>query len=392
MIRFHQADPRLSAPFRLSLIAAACLTAQLAIAEETVDAAEAAEVVAENTQVAAQGAVELPALSVIDATRSNVTLKETPKAITVIDQKQLDTTVTTGGIQQMLTEVPGVDYARTGGLGGQLVLRGFGSNSKRSLLTVDGERFRGRSTLEFNMFDPAMIERIEVIRGPASSVYGADAMNGVVNIVTRRADVDYDADFSLSANIRSLEYNSVNNSFGGRAEAIGGGDGFDLLLGANYREGDDYETPIGTAENSAFEAKSLDFKLGYKPSDHTRWELDMRSSETTTERAGGLGASPGAPYKTVKEDPITEQYLKLSYEDTNYAEWADRFYASAYVRKLDTDIYVNGGAVHLKVDTPTVWGGRFAFNKALDSHHLSWGGDIFHEEFGGRYAVLPHRC
>jgi hypothetical protein len=76
------------------------------------------------------------------------------------------------------------------------------------------------------------IERIEVIRGPVSSIYGADA--------------------------------------------IGGGNGFDLLLGANYREGDDYETPIGTAENSAFEAKSLDFKLGYKPSDYTRWELDMR--------------------------------------------------------------------------------------------------------------------
>lgn len=354
----------------LSLLVSGCFLAPTAWAAETLPS-------------------ELKKLTIVEATRSHVTLDETPKAITVIDRQQIEAAVTTGGIQQLVAEIPGVDFARTGGLGGQLVIRGFGSNTKRALLTVDGERVRGRSTLEYNIYDPAMIERIEVIRGPASSVHGADAMNGVVNIITRRAKVDHKQPFALEGKVRSVEYNSVNKSMGGRAEIIGGGDGFDILAGVNMRKGDDFETPLGTAENSAFKAKSFDLKAGYKPTDTTRWEVNARISETTTERAGGYGASPGAPFKTVEEDPIDEQYVKVSYEDTAFSTWADRFFASAYVRKFDTDIFVNGGKVHLRVDTPTVIGGRVVFNKTAGDHLFTWGGDVFSEEFGGRYAVLP---
>lgn len=343
-------------------------------------------------QVYAADVSELDGMTVISGSRSHITLDDTPKAITVVSSEQIDTAITTGGMQQLLAEIPGVDFARTGGLGGQLVIRGFNSNTKRTLLLIDGERFRGRSTLEFNMFDPAMIERIEVIRGAASSEYGADAMNGVVNIVTRRAKVDSKQAFSLKPKIRSTEYNSVNNSYGARAELIGGGNGFDVLLGGNFRKGDDYDTPVGKAENSAYEASSFDLKAGYSPSEHSRWELNARVSETMTERAGGYGASPGAVVKKVKEDPIDEQYLKLAYDNSEFSAWADRMQASVYVRRFDTDIFVTAGEknTHLKVDTPTVYGGRVSFNKMKGDHLISWGGDIFSEDFGGRYLVLPN--
>lgn len=360
-----------SGPFRLALISIALLQAS-----QTLAASEANEKM------------------IITATRTQASIDETPKAISIITGEQIDKAITSGGIQDLVAQVPGVSYARTGGLGGQLVIRGFGTNHRRAILAIDGERFRGRSTLEYNMFDPSMIERIEIIRGPASAIYGADAMTGVVNIVTRKARrKDKSEPFEMTALLRSASYNSVNDSFGGRAEIQGAGQVFDMMIGANYREGNDYDTPIGTAENSAFDSTSIDFKLGYMPDENRRFELAARISDTMTERAGGLGGSPGAPFKEISEDPIEEQYIRASWEDNDFGEFADRMFISAYVRQLDTDIFVaSNGAVlnHLRVDSPTVWGGRLTFNKQIGDHSLTWGGDIFREEFDGRTKINPN--
>ena len=53
------------------------------------------------------------------------------------------------------------------------------------MLFIDGDRFRGRNFLEYSLLDPNEIERIEIIRGPAAALYGSDAMNGLVNVITR---------------------------------------------------------------------------------------------------------------------------------------------------------------------------------------------------------------
>ena len=90
-------------------------------------------------------------------------------------------------VQGTIDDVPGIAVARGGGLQGQLVVRGLASNDSRTVLFVDGDRFgRGRPAIEYNFLDPNEIERIEIVRGPASALYGSDAMNGVVNFITRR--------------------------------------------------------------------------------------------------------------------------------------------------------------------------------------------------------------
>ena len=284
----------------------------------------------------------------------------------------------------------------SGGLGGQLVIRGFNSNDTRSMLAIDGDRYRGRSTLEFNMIEPFAIERIEVIRGPASALWGSDAMTGVVNIITRRAKADRNAPFSVTPYIRGLEYGSVNNLRAGRAEISGGGNGFDMLLGAHYRAADNYDTPIGKALGSKFDARGFDFRLGYSPTALTRWELAGRYQDVTTHRAGGMGVAPGQPWYKIREEPIQERYLKLGLETREAGKFADLLNASLYVRKLTTDIFTSNAAtnlgtlnsettnVHMKVHTPTVYGGRLNANKAIGSHLLSYGFDFFYEDFKSR--------
>ncbi len=338
----------------------------------------------------AEAARELEALTVT-ATRSTAAAEDSPRAVTVISAEQIRQRVGSGGIQSLLAEIPGIEFARSGGLGGQLVVRGFNSNSGRSILAIDGDRYRGRSTLEFNMIDPDSIERIEVIRGPASALYGSDAMNGVVNIVTRRAKVDPEQPFELAPKMRALEWNSGNSMLGGRAEMVGGGNGFDVLLGVNQRSASDYSTPLGDAANSGYSMLGGDFAIGFSPDQDSRWELSGRYQRVTSKRAGGLGAAPGDPFMDVREDPIIERYLRLGYQNYSSSPWADSLDASLYVRDFETDIYQRNSTAatvdsfaHIKVYTPTVWGGHLTAMKQLGAHNLSYGGDFFNERFDGR--------
>lgn len=139
----------------------------------------------------------------VGASRSSLPVEDSPRSIDVIDAKKIAERPG-ANVQSLLSELPGVEFARSGGLGGQVSMRGFRSNEGRTVLTIDGERFRGRSVLEYQLIDPNAIERIEVVRGPVSALYGADAMNGVVNIVTRRAKGDINKPFELSASVKAV--------------------------------------------------------------------------------------------------------------------------------------------------------------------------------------------
>jgi len=338
----------------------------------------------------ASDALKLDTLTV-SATRSSLAVMDSPRSISVITADEIADRVGSGGLQALLEEFPGVEFSRSGGLGGQLVTRGFNSNTGRTILAIDGERYRGRSTLQFNMIDPESIERIEVIRGPASALYGSDAMNGVINIVTRRAKVDPNQDFSLTPKLKALQFESGSNMKGGRVELVGGGNGFDVLVGAHSRQADDYDTPLGTAENSEYSMQGLDFNIGFSPDEQSRWELSGRYQDVSTGRAGGLGGAPGLPYVQVNEDPIIERYLRLAYQGESSGLLADNLDAGLYVRDFETDIYNRNAKnpnvtalAHIKVYSPTIYGGHLTAQKQLGNHSLSYGGDFFHEAFDGR--------
>ncbi|EBL0368740.1 hypothetical protein FQO80_21085 [Salmonella enterica] len=230
---------------------------------------------------------------IVQATRSTTSTENLPRTVTIISSQQIAERPGYAGIQSLLAEIPGIQYVRSGGLGGQIMMRGFNSNEGRMVMAIDGDRYEGRNTLQFNMLDPSAIERIEVIRGPASALYGSDAMTGVINVVTRRAKIDAWQPFALTPRLRAAQWNSVNNLYGGRAELTGGGNGFDVMVGSSYQHANDYNTPEGKAHNSDSQSKAVDFNIGYRPGELSRWELSGRFVDVDTGRAGGLGAAPG---------------------------------------------------------------------------------------------------
>ena len=323
--------------------------------------------------------------------KAQVIMSELPielqsKQISVIEKKDL-LQKSNGNIQSVLESVPGILYSRSGGINGQITFRGQNSNSSRSIVMIDGVRYSGRNTLELNTLDPYAFESVEIIRGPASSLWGSDAMNGVVNFRSRTSSYNTQSDtFAATARIRALEYGSVNNLFGGRAEVLGGGGGWDMLIGVSSKTAQDYTTPIKEngsykAKNSSFNYLGVDFNIGYTK-DSTRYYTQGRYTRVESHRAGGLGAAPGSSYGILmSEDPISEYYLRVGMKKSQLS-FAESMESYLYYRHWDTDIWNNRTAfttkanIHQQVYNNNYFGGRLVFNSRINKHYLTYGAEF----------------
>lgn len=130
--------------------------------------------------------VELEAV-VVTATRTAVPLKDTASSVTVIDAEQIEARQLRT-VAAALREVPGVDIVQTGGHGGTTSAFLRGTNSNHTLVLIDGVPVNSATTgaVDFANLTTENIERIEVIRGPQSTLYGSEAIGGVIQIITKR--------------------------------------------------------------------------------------------------------------------------------------------------------------------------------------------------------------
>lgn len=315
-----------------------------------------------------------------------------PDSVTVISAEANEAR-TPVNVQELLGTAPGVSYSRAGGLGGQISFRGFNSNDSRTLLVIDGDRFRGRNTLEFNLIDPAQVERIEIIRGPGSSAYGSDAMNGVINVVMRRASGADASEVRVTPMIRALDFNTQNNLFGMRGEVQAAGKGLDALFGVSYRTAEDTQTPLGDIANSDFETVQVDGRVGYRVSSNARLEVSGRYVRIESGRAGGIGGAPGAPLIVLREDPMEEKFAKIAISVSVPSLSLESFDASLYVRNLRSELRtVDSTSSTQRVESvnivqgPLVWGGKLIASRNLGPGSLTIGADFFVEDRTGAAA------
>ncbi|MDP2036052.1 MAG: TonB-dependent receptor plug domain-containing protein, partial [Ignavibacteria bacterium] len=101
----------------------------------------------------------------------------------VIQQKQLKTVV------DILRDVPGISVSQQGGPGKLTYVTMRGANSNHTLVILDGVEMNDPSSpnnaFDFSSLNAKEIDRIEVVRGPQSTLYGSDAIAGVINIITK---------------------------------------------------------------------------------------------------------------------------------------------------------------------------------------------------------------
>jgi vitamin B12 transporter len=124
---------------------------------------------------------------IVTATRTARTADETLASVTVITREEIDRRRATS-VHEVLRGVPGLHVANSGGLGKDTSVFLRGTNSDHVLVLVDGIRI-GSVTLGTAAFQDIpidQVERIEVVRGPRSSLYGSEAIGGVIQIFTRK--------------------------------------------------------------------------------------------------------------------------------------------------------------------------------------------------------------
>jgi outer membrane receptor for ferrienterochelin and colicins len=156
------------------------------------------------TSLIGLGLLAMPALAQTEPAKANETIVVTatqtkhteftaPASVSVVSRADLDK-MNVNNIGDALKHVPGVNIVATNPTGrNEIKIRGMGGDY--TLLLVNGKRVNARETLgsafgndfDLSSIPMAAIERIEVIRGPVSSLYGADALGGVVNVILRQA-------------------------------------------------------------------------------------------------------------------------------------------------------------------------------------------------------------
>lgn len=123
---------------------------------------------------------------VVTATRSEKEVAFSPSSVSVVTAEEAGFKNITN-IEELVEEVPGVSVMRyPNSMGGRITLRGL-PDQKRTLVLMDGIVLNNpySGAVGFDGYYPEDIERVEVVRGPASSLYGGYAMGGVVNFLTR---------------------------------------------------------------------------------------------------------------------------------------------------------------------------------------------------------------
>jgi iron complex outermembrane recepter protein len=221
---------------------------------------------------------------VVSATRTENSINDIPTRVNLITPRMLKA-VPALGVDDYLVNIPGVNISRSFGIfstKATITMRGLAGNEQaRVLVMIDGipvNKSDGGS-VNWNLLDPDIVERIEVVKGPASSVYGSDAMGGAINIITRKP-----ADgFSGSVEAGYGTYNTINGRLNlAHKVKLKSNQSFYWDLNGFYRKSDGYitQSKADQAANSYITPSTLkeysgELKLGYDLSKNESVELDM---------------------------------------------------------------------------------------------------------------------
>jgi len=201
---------------------------------------------------------------------------QTGKQITVMGQAEIQS-LGANSIDELLQTVSGVELQSRGGFGvqGDILMRG--STFTQVIILIDGMKMNDPLTGHFNSYIPvtiAQIDRIEILRGASSAIYGADAVGGVINIITKAFSKANETEVVQSS--LSLGSNQLVDMEGGFYKksnklSVTGGVHFAESKGELIEGNDQVE-----AYNTFFDINTIGLGAKYKFSD--QWSLSARSS------------------------------------------------------------------------------------------------------------------
>ncbi|MGL5996153.1 MAG: TonB-dependent receptor domain-containing protein, partial [Pseudomonas proteolytica] len=248
-------------------------------------------------------ALKLPDV-VISANRQVQARNDSSAANTVFTRDDIDR-LQPSSVTDLLSRVPGVQVARTGGRGSLPGIFIRGTKSAQSLVLVDGQRIAnatsGDSGLQYLNVD--QIERVEVLRGSRSVIYGSDAIGGVIQIFTRR-----NAGQGLQPRLK-LGFGS-NNTWERSLGLSGGDERTRFNLGASLDEtaGIDWSHASfpSDRDHDAYRNKSLSLNLSHEFSDELEVGFNLLDSRGKSEFDNSAGRYDDVSKQTFGQKPYTD--------------------------------------------------------------------------------------
>lgn len=235
------------------------------------------------TSGAAQAAERLDPIVVTTPMRMAQTVDESLHPVTVLTRDDIERRQP-ADVPALLRGLPGVQVSGSGGFGKQSSVFLRGSNSNQLIVLIDGVRAgsatAGGAAWEFIPVD--QIERVEVVRGPRASAYGADAVGGVIQIFTRGAEGGSTRE--VSAGYGRFDTRKASVSLGDQGEA------FRYHLGFSHVASDGYDVRSdGDPDDDGYRNDSLNLRLGYAAASGFDIEARLLRAEGETDFDNAFG-------------------------------------------------------------------------------------------------------
>ena len=262
---------------------------------------------------------------VISANRQVQARNDSSAANTVFTRADIDR-LQPSSVTDLLSRVPGVQVAPTGGRGSLPGIFIRGTKSAQSLVLVDGQRIAnttsGDSGLQYLNVD--QIERVEVLRGSRSVIYGSDAIGGVIQVFTRR-----NAEQGLQPRLR-LGFGS--NQTWERSLGLSGGDEHTRFnLGASLDEtagiNSSHASFPSDGDHDAYRNQSISLNLSHSFSDELEVGFNLLDNRGKSEYDNSFGRYDDATGKSVGQKPYTDYTVSSAsgYVDAKFNEvWQSR--------------------------------------------------------------------
>jgi len=260
---------------------------------------------------------------VVTASRTEQALNEAPAAITVIDQKTIES-IPADDYGDLLRNVPGLNVTQTSARDINMTSRGSTNTLATSqLVLVDGRSlyldFFGFVMWDFLPVNPVEIKQIEAVRGPGSAVWGANALTGVVNVITKRPKEIVGTSILLGGGEIGTKYGSVTHA------GISESGNFGYKLSGGYYKQDPYERPpsINTFDNQGTEQPKGEIRLD--------WDL---TEDSYVSFGAGLARTDGIIHTGIGPFDI-DKSTELTYAKLDYNKRA--IHIGSFWNRLDAD-------------------------------------------------------
>ena len=325
----------------------------------------------------------------VTASRGNTQITDVVNSVSVLNSVQLKLSQS-NIITDALQGAPGVFIQQTTAGQGTVIVRGL--KGSEVLHLVDGMRlnnalFRNAPNQYLALVDPWIVNRTEIVRGPLSSIYGSDAMGGVVHLLTDQPEFDSQ---NYTHKIRSrLAYDSstlgktFNTSFASGKQNLALGGSF------SYQDFDDLRASNRRIQSpSDFSARSAALFGNFSDTNNNDWGLSVQFLEQpNTPRYDEL--VPGFEQTQAASEefsfiPNSRFFVHAKHSSSGYGKWAEDFKINLALQKIrDGRRTQDTGSIFLRTEDnqSSLLGLTLQANSSdIGNHALSYGLDLYYDK------------